>query len=85
MGGGRGGGALLTELFPFFRLRQTVGTLCAQLPIQFYTGQFESLQEFLSWSVAMYVDNLIFVTFFDFERSHLCPSIRYALHMVRNG
>ena len=32
-----------------------VGTLCAQLLMQFYTDQFETLQALLSWSIDMHV------------------------------
>ena len=45
---------------PLLRLRlyaveESVGALCAQLLIQFYTDQFETLQAFLSWSVDVHV------------------------------
>ena len=46
------------ELFPFFDLGislHMVGALCAQLLIQFYTDQFETLKDFLSWSVDVHM------------------------------
>ena len=36
-------------------LTTDVGTFCAQLLIQFYTDQFETLHDYLSWSVDMHV------------------------------
>ena len=45
-------------IFPIFDLgiwRQMVDTLCAQLLIQFYTDQFETLHALLSWSVDVHV------------------------------
>ena len=38
-----------------FRLPNVVGTLCAQLLLQFYADCFETLQMFLSWSEDMHV------------------------------
>ena len=41
--------------FPSFRPPNIVGTLCAQLLLQFYAESFETLQMFLSWSEDMHV------------------------------
>ena len=40
---------------PSFRPPNIVGTLCAQLLLQFYADSFETLQMFLSWSEDMHV------------------------------
>ena len=40
---------------PSFRPPNVVGTLCAQLLLQFYADSFETLQMFLSWSEDMHV------------------------------
>ena len=40
---------------PSFRPPNKVGTLCAQLLLQFYADSFETLQMFLSWSEDMHV------------------------------
>ena len=40
---------------PSFRLPNIVGTLCAQLLLQFYANSFETLQMFLSWFEDMHV------------------------------
>ena len=62
---------LLAELFPFFDFvfdLQAVVTLCAQLLIQLYASQFETLHALLSWSVAMLVilSTIKFLFFFLF-------------------
>ena len=49
---------LLAKLFPFFDSgirQQSMGTMCAQLLIEFDTDQFEPLQALLSWSVDVHV------------------------------
>ena len=38
------------SVLPSFRPPNIVGTLCAQLLLQFYADSFETLQMFLSWS-----------------------------------
>ena len=43
------------SVFPSFRPPNIVGTLCAQLLLQFYADSFETLQMFLSWSEDMHV------------------------------
>ena len=40
---------------PSFRPPNIVGTLCAQLLLQFYADSFKTLQMFLSWSEDMHV------------------------------
>ena len=43
------------SVLPSFRPPNIVGTLCAQLLLQFYADSFETLQMFLSWSEDMHV------------------------------
>ena len=43
------------SICPSFRPPNVVGTLCAQLLLQFYADSFETLQMFLSWSEDMHV------------------------------
>ena len=47
-----------------------MGTLCAQLLLQFYANLFETLQVFLSWSEDAYgldiILRLVFISFFFF-------------------
>ena len=47
--------SVLPSVFPSFRPPNIVGTLCAQLLLQFYADSFETLQMFLSWSEDMHV------------------------------
>ena len=54
---------------PSFRPPNIVGTLCAQLLLQFYADSFETSQMFLSWSEDMHVvwryyPEIIFCHFF---------------------
>ena len=42
-----------------FRPPNIVGTLCAQLLLQFYADSFETLQMFLSWSEDMHVVRIL--------------------------
>ena len=42
-------------VLPSFCPPKVVGTLCAQLLLQFYADSFETLQMFLSWSEDMHV------------------------------
>ena len=41
--------------FASFRPPNVVGTLCAQLLLQFYADSFETVQMYLSWSDKMHV------------------------------
>ena len=43
------------SVLPSFCPPNIVGTLCAQLLLQFYADSFETLQMFLSWSEDMHV------------------------------
>ena len=56
-----------------------MGTLCAQLLIQFYTDQFETLQALLSWSVDVLVFwhylQFNFCQFFFFRQGSPCGVI----------
>ena len=58
---------VLAELFFFLGLgiwKQTVGTLCAELLLHFYTNQFETLQAPLSESADVHVDFAISSIYF---------------------
>ena len=63
------------SVFPSFRPPNIVGTLCAQLLLQFYADFFETLQMFLSWSEDMHVvwilsSDYFWSLFSQFELSH---------------
>ena len=63
------------SVFPSFRPPNIVGTLCAQLLLQFYADSFETLQMFLSWSEDMHVvwilsSDYFWSLFSQFELSH---------------
>ena len=47
--------SVLPSVFPSFRPPNVVGTLCAQLLLQFCADSFETSQMFLSWSEDMHV------------------------------
>ena len=67
----------------------TMGTLCAQLLLQFYTDQLETLQALLSWSLGVHmifciIVNSVFVAFF--LLLNLAISVRlFVVLCIRSG
>ena len=55
-----------------------VSTLCVQLLLRFYTDQFETLQAFLSWSVDVHMDLILFKTHGHF---HILASVSENWHL----